>query len=688
MRGKTRFIFPICFSPTKFQTICAQIYQPHLLYQAMTNTGLPNWYQTNWQIIQQEIFRIRQWLQTYIESKPQDVITDAISPTSALAQICSKFNLSAFARDILLLCVAMETDPRFANLCADANGNSDRNYPTLSLALTVFPSASFSVLSPQNPLQRWQLIEFAPGFSLTQTAIRIDKRILCYLLGEVAVDEQLLGIVTFPDSVPQTLPLPPSHAGICDRIIATWSQAPHYYPLLQLCGSESTTKYQIISNICDTLGFNLGIISAAVLPSLPQELHQLKQKWEREAILGNRVLLLDCDSISTADSVKTTAISLFIENLQTPAIISTLERLPTRQQTFVSFDVPPLSFYEQKTLWEIHLGTAANELNGQLNKLVSQFNLSPATIKAACLQVTSSSDISPPIDEGLGGISSQLWDFCRTQARPRLDDLAQRINATSSWDDLVLPEAQRQVLSDIATHLQQRSKVYQDWGFAGKSNRGFGITSLFHGESGTGKTMAADVLAQQFRLDLYRIDLSAVVSKYIGETEKNLARIFDAAEAGGVILLFDEADALFGKRSEVKDSRDRHANVEVSYLLQRMEAYGGLAILTTNLKNALDTAFLRRIRFMVDFPFPAAQYRAQIWQRIFPLQTPTKGLDYHKLGQLQVAGGNIRNIAMNAAFIAADADEPVMMKHILTATQRDYLKLQRLLTKEEVKGWV
>lgn len=252
----------------------------------------------------------------------------------------------------------------------------------------------------------------------------------------------------------------------------------------------------------------------------------------------------------------------------------------------------------------------------------------------------------------------------------------------------MLPEAQRQVLSDIATHLQQRSKVYQDWGFASKSDRGFGITSLFHGESGTGKTMAADVLAQQFRLDLYRIDLSAVVSKYIGETEKNLARIFDAAEAGGVILLFDEADALFGKRSEVKDSRDRHANVEVSYLLQRMEAYGGLAILTTNLKNALDTAFLRRIRFMVDFPFPAAQYRSQIWQRIFPPQTPIKGLDYQKLGQLQVAGGNIRNIAMNAAFIAADADEPVMMKHILKATQRDYLKLQRLLTKEEVKGWV
>lgn len=283
---------------------------------------------------------------------------------------------------------------------------------------------------------------------------------------------------------------------------------------------------------------------------------------------------------------------------------------------------------------------------------------------------------------------TELWDFCRTQARPRLDDLAQRIDTAATWDDLVLPEPQRQVLSDIATHLQQRSKVYQDWGFAGKGRRGFGITALFRGDSGTGKTMAAEVLAQHFRLDLYRIDLSATVSKYIGETEKNLARIFDAAETGGVILLFDEADALFGKRTEVRDSHDRHANVEVSYLLQRMEAYGGLAILTTNLKNALDTAFLRRIRFMVEFPFPTAQYRAQIWQRIFPQETPTQGLDYQKLGQLQVSGGSIRNIALNAAFIAADGGEPVMMKHILLAAQRDYLKLQRIMTKEEVKGWV
>jgi SpoVK/Ycf46/Vps4 family AAA+-type ATPase len=212
-----------------------------------------------------------------------------------------------------------------------------------------------------------------------------------------------------------------------------------------------------------------------------------------------------------------------------------------------------------------------------------------------------------------------------------------------------------------------------------------GISALFAGASGTGKTLAAEVLGSALNLDVYRIDLSAVVSKYIGETEKNLRRVFDAAEGGGVVLLFDEADALFGKRTEVKDSHDRHANIEVSYLLQRMEAYRGLAILTTNLKTSLDQAFLRRIRFVVQFPFPDAERRTEIWRRVFPQQTPSENLDFEQLGKLNVAGGNI---AMRAAFLAAEAEEPVEMKHLLQAAKSEYVKLERPLTDLEVKGWV
>ena len=253
---------------------------------------------------------------------------------------------------------------------------------------------------------------------------------------------------------------------------------------------------------------------------------------------------------------------------------------------------------------------------------------------------------------------------------------------------MVLPELEKQILRDAADQLKQRTKVYDEWGFGGKSKRGLGISALFAGASGTGKTMAAEVLAREMKLDLYRIDLSAIVSKYIGETEKNLSRVFDAAEMGGVILLFDEADAIFGKRSEVKDSRDRHANMEVAYLLQRMEAYPGLSILTTNLKNSIDQAFLRRIRFIVQFPFPDANQRAEIWRRVFPKNTPTEGLDEWKLARLQVAGGNIRNIALNAAFIAAQAEEVVKMQHILQAAKSEYTKMERPLTDNEVKGWV
>jgi SpoVK/Ycf46/Vps4 family AAA+-type ATPase len=251
-------------------------------------------------------------------------------------------------------------------------------------------------------------------------------------------------------------------------------------------------------------------------------------------------------------------------------------------------------------------------------------------------------------------LGAALWQASRAQARPQLDDLAQRIEPKAVWDDLVVPPAPRWVLQQIAVQVRERYTVYQDWGFAARSDRGLGITALFAGVSGTGKTLAAEVLARHLGLDLYRIDLATVVSKYIGETEKNLRRVFDAAEAGGAILLFDEADALFGKRSEVKDSHDRFANIEISYLLQRMEAYSGLAILTTNLKDALDLAFQRRLRFVVDFAFPDARLRADIWRGVFPAGTPTEGLEPERLAQLNLAGGGIHNVALSAAFLAAD----------------------------------
>jgi SpoVK/Ycf46/Vps4 family AAA+-type ATPase len=216
-------------------------------------------------------------------------------------------------------------------------------------------------------------------------------------------------------------------------------------------------------------------------------------------------------------------------------------------------------------------------------------------------------------------------------------------------------------------------------------NRGLGISALFAGASGTGKTMAAEVMANHLRLNLYRIDLSAVVSKYIGETEKNLRRLFDAAEDGGAILFFDEADALFGKRSEVKDSHDRYANIEINYLLQRMEAYRGLAILATNMKSALDQAFMRRLRFIVNFPFPDADDRKRIWRKVFPPETPTEGLDYDRLARLNLTGGSIHNIALNAAFLAAQGNTPVTMVLLLAAARTEMRKLARPVSEADFR---
>jgi SpoVK/Ycf46/Vps4 family AAA+-type ATPase len=216
-------------------------------------------------------------------------------------------------------------------------------------------------------------------------------------------------------------------------------------------------------------------------------------------------------------------------------------------------------------------------------------------------------------------------------------------------------------------------------------NRGLGISVLFSGVPGSGKTMAAEVMANELRLDLFRIDLSAVMSKYIGETEANLRRLFDAAENGGAILFFDEADALFGKRSEVKDSHDRYANIEINYLLQRMESYGGLAILATNMKSALDAAFLRRLRFVLDFPFPGVAERKLMWQKAFPPQTPTSELDFDRLARLNVVGGHIAVIALNAAFAAAAADTPVTMPLILAATRIEYRKLGRTVNEADFR---
>ncbi|MDY6902920.1 MAG: ATP-binding protein [Cyanobacteriota bacterium] len=661
------------------------------------------WQQENQRYLMQHLNRLRFILQRAAGGREAEVweegeeikfSTPHASYTPALEKICQSFELSAFERDVLLLCAGVELDASFASLVADINGDSQRNYPTFSLALAVLESPFWGALTPESALRKWRLIEVGGGNALTNSPLRIDEQILHYLTGIYHLDSRLKGIGTLVNKAEK---LVPSHWQIAMQMANTWYLAApeeEILPILQLCGKDIASQRAIASNTCSQMNFLSYSIGVELLPNETGNLNLVKSLWEREFALNNAALLLEWDNYEGNDAKQERAITQFIESIKAPVIIISQERRRQRHRPIIAFDVDSPTSEEQRLLWQQSLKEFAPDISKEVENLVSHFNLSTPAIRSACLKARSigkeggEEEVFSKSSHTSHTPHTLLWEICRTQARPRLDELAQRMNSGAEWNELVLPEMEKQVLRDAADQLRQRTKVYEEWGFGGKGKRGLGISALFAGGSGTGKTMAAEVLAREMRLDLYRIDLSAVVSKYIGETEKNLGRVFDAAETGGVILLFDEADAIFGKRSEVKDSRDRHANMEVAYLLQRMEAYPGLSILTTNLKNSIDQAFLRRIRFIVQFPFPDANQRAEIWRRVFPTNTPTEGLDERKLARLNVAGGNIRNIALNAAFIAAQAGEVVQMQHILQAAKSEYTKMERPLTDNEVKGWV
>ncbi len=594
----------------------------------------------------------------------------ALKEPPAIDRLSELFGLSPFESQILLLCAGVEMDSKLAAQCAEAQGHPQRPYATFGLAMASFPDPHWSALTPSRPLRRLRLVDVETGHGLTSAPLRIDERILHYLAGVNLLDPRI-------ESLVQASPLPgwiaAEHKVTASQAAGVLEAYAQYAPILHLCGDDPNGQEDVAALAAQTIGRQLFAVRIEDLPAVGPDLDQFAVLWQREALLVPAALLIQCGSQGLNASARPLA-----ERLQ--GVVFVASREPIRfNRAFLRFEVNKPQPPEQKRLWQQALGPAAAAFNGTLDGLSEQFRLSARMIFSTGALMASSKEPFRPED---------LWNACRSLARPKLEDLAQRIVPSAGWDDLVLPESQKQTLRHLAAQVRQRMKVYETWGFSAKGRRGLGVSALFTGESGTGKTLAAEVLAHELGLDVYRIDLSAVVSKYIGETEKNLKQVFDAAEEGGVLLLFDEADALFGKRGDVKDSHDRYANIEVGYLLQRMETYQGLAILTTNLKSALDKAFQRRLRFTVNFPFPDAAQREAIWARVFPAATPTQGLDPKKLAQLNVPGGNIRNIALNAAFLAAQAGKPVDMAHLVEAAGLEAQKIERPLSGAEVRGWV
>ncbi|WP_294533198.1 ATP-binding protein [uncultured Rhodoblastus sp.] len=606
--------------------------------------------------IERALASVARWLETRGE-------TPLYWPPS-LELLAALFELSRFEAELLLLCAAAELEPAAAAGLALAQGEG-LAFPTFGFALARHAEPSWDALTPHAPLRRWELLALAPGPTLLASALRIDERVLHFLLGATAFEPRLAAYVT---PLPEGAPLVDSHRAIAERIGALWAGSTQ---LIQLTGPDSGAKRAIVAAAADGLGWRPYVWSAAALPEAG-ELDRLLRLWQREAALSRAVLALDAERIETP--AEQFQVERMADRIAGPLFILSRQRWSAQTRPALAFEVARPSRAEQVELWRASLRDDAVARAADPVQVAAHFDFSADSIHAAARAWRASPELS-------------LWSSCRERARVSMEGLAQSISPRADWSDLVLDEDRKALLRAIAAQFRNRARVHDEWRLAARGGAGLGITALFAGPSGTGKSLAAEVVAGALDLDLCRVDLSQLVSKYIGETEKNMSRVFEAAEQGGAVLLFDEADALFGKRSEVKDSHDRHANIEVSYLLQRMEAYRGLAILTTNLADNIDAAFLRRLRFVVQFPLPEAREREAIWRGAFPAAAPLKGIDYARLARLQIAGGNIRNIAVLGLFLAADRDSAVTMPLLLEAARVEYAKIERSLRDFETEGW-
>jgi ATPase family associated with various cellular activities (AAA) len=591
---------------------------------------------------------------------------DHASP--ALIQLGHKLGLSQFERGILFLCVAAELDTGIGASFAAAQGDRSRNYPTFALAMALFEDPAWEALSPEGPLRHCRLIEIHQhGVTpLTQAPLSASERIVNYVKGLNHLDNRLAALVAPIERIsPESLP--PSQRELAVRLAR---HAEGGKARLALHGGDRATKRRIAAAVAGILDLHAFRLAAEAIPA-GAELELVAQLWRLDSRLLPLALLIDAHDVEPAAVGDSPAsrVRALADAAGGILLVDTFAGLPALDPDLI-VDVARPTPAEQRMAWAAALGPSAPAALPAM--LASQFDLGQPDIEAIAAETRDETDGDD--------LAERLWQGGVARTQPLLSRLAQRIDAKARWDDIVLPDQETALLHQIVDQVHARHRVYDDWGFRERMNRGLGISVLFAGDSGTGKTMAAEVIANALRLDLYRIDLSAVVSKYIGETEKNLRLVFDAAEAGGAILFFDEADALFGKRSEVKDSHDRYANIEINYLLQRMEAFGGLSILATNMKSALDKAFVRRLRFMINFPYPGPKERRRIWRRAFPPGVPLAlgDADFDHLAGFDLSGGNIHSIALNAAFLAAKAQpREVTMKLMLEAVRMEFRMLER-----------
>ena len=612
------------------------------------------------------------------------------------------YGLGAFEQFCIIACLAPEVDQKYQKVYGFLQNDMTEKKPTIDMLSKIFQlekqerSLLRSVFDIQAPLAGY-LMELHNELSdswipLITRHLKLDDWIVNYLLDINIPDTQLIQVAEFimpagkwkDNTPPVTKNGFPWDLG--DKII----RFVEYYrdtgreglnKVFYFYGPHGVGKTEQVISICDRLGLPLIMVDAERM-LLADGLEELFRRLERQARVSNAAVCLKNIDLLLKEANLQSKQNRLLKMLQTiiplTFILGHTQWNPTDTNntfTFVSVEFPYPNGTERRYCWEQQSRKYKLDDSVELDKFSENFRFTQGQIKTV-LKLGESSSVWNQAENGSIG-REELYNSCYAQSNKKLSTLAARIKALYTMEMLVLPKEQMDQMQEICNQVEYRSLVYEKWGFEKRLSLGKGLNVLFSGPPGSGKTMAAEVIANEIGLEIYKIDVSQVVSKYIGETEKNLEEIFKEAETSNAILFFDEADALFGKRSEVKDAHDRYANVEIGYLLQRMEEYDGIVILATNLNQNIDEAFLRRLHFNVNFPFPDREQRKLIWQGIFPAAAPVdRELDYDFLAEKFVlAGGNIKNIALNAAFYAAHASGSIGIKDIMLAAKREYKKL-------------
>jgi len=644
------------------------------------------------------------------ESGDPEACDDPLANPPQLVWLQRAFSLSSFDLRVVLVALAPELDLRYERLYAYLQDDVTRRRATVDLALNLLCTSPNDKLacrahfSSDAPLIRKGLLQLVPDPNHVQPPIlgyylKLDEQIVRRLLGQRGLDPRLASFsqlrsptvdlegLLLTDEIKRAL------AKLALRFRETRESVRLYFQ-----GPVGSGKGQAAEALAHAARIPLLAADLRRAPEAREEFEGTLRLLFREAHIENAVLFLEgLDPLRRDDRVVHyhSFMKVLAAHPGITILAGTQPWVPAAggPPDVVTVSLASPDFGLRRSAWQMNLATAGVDPDEHdVDALASRFRLTPGQIANAVAAARSSAlwraAAEPPSASALplepSPANADFFGAARAQCGHELEKLARKLEPKYTWRDIVLPADQLAQLRELCNQAKYRHVVYGEWGFDRKLSMGKGLNALFSGPPGTGKTMAAEVIANELQLDAYKIDLSQVVSKYIGETEKNLDRIFAAAAASNAILFFDEADALFGKRSEVKDAHDRYANIEIGYLLQKMEEYEGVAILATNLRQNLDEAFVRRMHVIVEFPFPGEGERHRIWQGIWPQETPRGAdLDFQVLARrFEIAGGNIRNVALAAAFFAADDGGVISTAHLTRAIRREYQKMGKVFVEQ------